>query len=329
VKRREFITLLGGAATSWPLLAGAQQMLAMPVVGFLAGNQSDLPLSLQIARAFRQGLSETGYVEGRNVMIDYRWANEHLDRLPALAVDLVRRPVTLIAALGDAAARAAKASTATIPIVFATGTDPIEMGLVAGLNRPGANATGVSMLNAALAAKRLELVHEFVPKATRIALLVNPTSRNAEIVARELKAAAATLGLELHVVDASTEDGLAAVFPRLVRLGAGALVVATDGFFNGHSEQIASLAIRHGVPAIYQYHDFAAAGGLMSYGGNFVDAVRQVGVYAGRILMGEKPADLPVQQSTKIELFINLKTAKTLGLNVPLPLLGRAEEVIE
>jgi putative ABC transport system substrate-binding protein len=298
----------------------------MPVIGFLNTASPDLwdgPL-----RAFHQGLSDTGYVEGRNVAIEYRWADGQNDRLPALAADLVRRQVTVIAANGPAVPPA-KAATATIPIVFLTGVDPVGAGLVASLSRPGGNLTGVVNLNVELGPKRLELLHELVPTATIMALLVNPTNPNAETVSRNLQAAARTLGLQTHVLQPSTERDFDTVFATLVQLRAGALVIGPDPFFISRSEQLAALAIRHAVPTISQFREFAAAGGLMSYGASITDSFRTVGVYTGRILKGEKPADLPVQQSTKAELIINLKTAKALGITVPLPLLGRADEVIE
>jgi putative ABC transport system substrate-binding protein len=325
MRRRDVIFLLGAAAT-WPLTARAQQP-AMPVIGFLNGASSEL--SAHYVRPFRQGLSETGYVEGRNVAIEFRWANGQYDRLPALAADLVRRQVTVIAATSTPTGLPAKAATTTIPIVFVTGSDPVELGLVASMNRPGGNLTGVTTLAVELGQKRLELLHELVPKATLIAVLVNPTGPNLEAVSRDLRAAARTLGLPIHVLHASTERDFDPVFATLVQLRAGALVIGTDTFFNSRSAQLAALTVRHAVPAIYQYREFAAAGGLMSYAGSITDAYRLAGVYTGRVLKGEKPADLPVQRSTKAELFINLTTAKKLGITIPQSILLRAEEVIE
>jgi ABC-type uncharacterized transport system substrate-binding protein len=325
MRRRQFIRLLGGAA-AWPLAARAQQP-AMPVIGFLNGAAA-WEYAHHVA-TFRQGLSETSYVEGRNVAIEYRWAESHYDRLPAMAADLVRRQVTVIAAIGGPAALAAKAATATIPIVFVTAVDPVEAGLVASLNRPGGNLTGVSSLNSELVPKRLELLHELLPTATIFALLVNPTGPNAQPQSRELQAAAQALGLHSHVLHASSERDFDTVFASLLQLQAGGLVIATDGLFIGRGEQLGALTVRHRVPAIFQYREFAAGGGLMSYGGSLADAYWRVGQYTGRLLKGEKPADLPVQQATKVELIINLKTAKALGLTVPDTLLARADEVIE
>jgi putative ABC transport system substrate-binding protein len=325
MRRREFITLLGGAA-AWPLAARAQQP-AMPVIGFLGSGWPDR--SADVLRPFRQGLGETGYVEGRNAAIEYRWAEDQYDRLPALAVDLARRPVAAMAAVGASAAAAAKAATATIPIIFNMGVDPVDRGFVASLNRPGGNLTGVSNLNVGLEQKRLELMHEVVPTAMIIALLLNPTNPLAETNTSDVQAAARTLGRQLHVLHASTERDFDTVFATLVRVRAGGLVIGNDGLFINQREQLGALTVRHAVPAIYFNREFAAAGGLMSYGGDFADSYRRLGVYTGRILKGEKPADLPVQQATKVELIINLKTAKALGITVPLPLLGRADEVIE
>ena len=327
MRRREFITLLGSGAATWPLPLSAQQ--SMPVVGYL-GSETPALFASRL-RAFHQGLSEVGFVEGRNVTIEYRWAEGHNDRLPALAADLVRREVAVIATPGSvASALAAKGATSTIPIVFETGADPITAGLVASLNRPGGNLTGVSSLNAAVGPKRLELLHELLPTATTFALLVNPTNpRNAEATSKDLLAAARTLGLQLHILHASTENDLAGVFAKVAELRAAGLVIANETFYAARSELLGTLALRHAVPAVHQSREFAVAGGLMSYGGNVRQSHSQAGVYTGRILKGEKPADLPVQQVTTVHFVINLKAAKALGLTVPLPLLGRADEVIE
>jgi putative tryptophan/tyrosine transport system substrate-binding protein len=325
MRRREFITLLGGA-TVWPLAARAQQP-AMPVVGVLGST------SAHFKDAFVRGLSEAGYVEGQNVRVEYRWAAGAYDRLSAMADELVNLRVNVIATLGAAAALVAKAASTKvsppIPIVFGTALDPAQFGLVASLSRPGGNITGVTTLNVEVGPKRLELLHEFVPAANVIGLLVNPNNPNAQTVSRDLQTAARKLGLQLRVLHAGNERDFDGVFVALVQLRAGALVIGTDAFFTSHSERLAALALRHAVPAIYQYPEFTAAGGLMSYGSSVMESFRIAGVYTGRILKGEKPADLPVQQITKVELIINLKTAKALGLTVPLPLLGRADEVIE
>jgi putative ABC transport system substrate-binding protein len=327
VKRRQFITLIGGAAAAWPLAARAQQP-GMPVVGFL--NSASPDGYVPMVAAFRQGLKEVGYVEGQNTTIEYRWAEGHYDRLPALAADLVQQKVTVIAATTTPAALAAKAATSTVPIVFTTGGDPIKLGLVASLRRPGGNVTGSTTLSVEVGPKRLELVRELFPGATTVALLVNPANPLAATVSKDFQAVADTLGLRLHVLHASTEADFETAFATAAQLRAAALVISTpDPWFNSHSAQLGALALRHSVPAIFQYRAFAAAGGLMSYGSVITDTYRLAGVYAGRILKGEKPADLPVVQSTKVELILNLKTAKALGITVPLPLSGRADEIIE
>jgi putative ABC transport system substrate-binding protein len=327
MRPRKSIFLLAGLLAAWPVAATAQAS-SKPVIGFLHA-QSPGPSDLEVAK-FRQGLNEEGYVEGRNVVIEYRWGNNDPATLPALAADLVQlRAAVIVSAGGLVAARAAKAATTTIPIVFVTGSDPVEQGLVASLNRPGGNLTGATTLAVELGQKRLELLHEVVPKVTLIGMLVNPTGPNLKAVLRDLEAAARTLGLPIHVLHASTERDFDTVFATLVRLGAGALVIGTDTFFNSQSRRLAALTVRHAVPAIYQYREFTAAGGLMSYAGSITDAYRVAGVYTGRILKGEKPSDLPVQQSTKAELFINLKTAQALGITIPQSILIRADEVIQ
>jgi len=327
MRRRDFIALLGSTVAAWPLAAGAQQP-AMPVVGVLGATSAN-GFAAQLA-AFRRGLSEAGVVEGRDAAIEYRWADDQYERLPELAADLVRRQVAVIATIGgNAASVAARAATKTIPIVFHGSVDPVEAGFVASLNRPGGNMTGVVSLNVDTGQKRLELLHELVPTANTIALLLNPTNAVAETQSNDLLAAARTLGLELYVLHASTEGEFEPAFARLMQLRAGGLVIGTDGFLVSRSERLAALTLRHALPTIFQYRAFAEAGGLMSYGGSVTDSYRLSGVYTGRILKGQKPADLPVQQATKVELIINLKTARALGLTVPLPLLGRADEVIE
>jgi ABC-type uncharacterized transport system substrate-binding protein len=299
----------------------------MPVIGFLNGG-SPGPYAPYVA-AFRQGLKEAGYIEGENVTIEYRWLEGQYDRAPSMAAELVRRQVAVIVA-NSPGNLAAKAATTTIPIVFTTAGDPVQLGFVASLSQPGGNMTGVTQLSVEVGPKRLELAHELVPAATMIGLLVNPANPTlAEPITRNLQEASRTLGLKLHVLHASTEREIEMAFATLLQLRAGALVIGSDPFLNIQSEQLAALALRQALPAIFQYRQFAAAGGLASYGGSIADAYRTAGVYTGRILKGEKPADLPVQQSTKVELIINLKTAKALGLTVSLPLLGRADEVIE
>jgi putative ABC transport system substrate-binding protein len=325
--RREFITLLGGA-TAWPLAAGGEQP-AKPVVGFLGSGSRNV--FTDRLRAFHIGLGEAGYVEGGNVAIEYRWADNQYDQLPALAAELARRQVAVIAVPGSTpGALAAKSVTMTIPVVFYVAVDPVEAGLVTSLNRPGGNLTGVSSLNAELAPKALELLHELVPATTSVALLVNPTNpRFAATFSREAQSAAGKLGLQVHIVAAGNVGDFDQVFATLAELRAGALVIGSDPFFTSQCERLAALTVGHAIPALYQYREFPAAGGLMSYGGSTSYGYRLVGMYTGRILKGEKPADLPVQQATIIELTINLKTARSLGLEVPPTLLARADEVIE
>jgi putative tryptophan/tyrosine transport system substrate-binding protein len=311
----------------WPLAAGAQQAV-MPVVGYLSSTSPDQGQSR--AAAFRRGLQESGYVVGQNVAIEYRWAEQQIDRLPAMAADLVKRHVAVIATGTTPAVLAAQAATTTIPIVFEMGSDPIRLGLVASLNRPGGNVTGVTNLIVEVTPKRLELLHELLPTVKVIALLVNSADRNLALAqAREVLSAARNRGLELHVLNAGNENEFDAVFADIKRLRVGGLVIGAGAVFTGGVNKLAALTIRHAVPAIYLYRDFAAAGGLMSYGSDVLDSYRLAGVYAGRVLKGENPAELPVVQATKFALFINLKTAKALGLTVPLSLLGRADEVIE
>jgi ABC-type uncharacterized transport system substrate-binding protein len=327
MRRREFITLLGGATAAWPMSTRAQQA-AVPVIGFLSGA-TPAESSYRLA-AFRRGLNEIGYVEHRNVGIEYRWAGGQYDRLPAFAAELVNLKVSVIYASGNAAsALAAKAATTTIPIVFTTGGDPVKLGLVSSFNRPGNNVTGVSFLANQLGAKRLELLHELVPAATSIGFLVNPTNPNSQSEASDVQAAARILGLHLHVENASTEREIDAAFASFVQERVNALFVIADAFFSTHRDQLIALAARHALPASYSGADNKTAGGLMTYGASAADADRQAGVYTGRILKGEKPADLPVMQPTRFELVINLKIAKALGLTVPPMLLALADEVIE
>jgi putative tryptophan/tyrosine transport system substrate-binding protein len=326
MRRRDFIALLGSAAAASPLSARAQQK-AMPVIGYLSTAVPDHVT--QITAAFREGLSETGYVDGQNVAIEYRWAEDHYDRLPALAADLVGRKVDLIATNAIPSALAAKSATSTIPIVFEVGTDPVRDGLVASLTRPGGNLTGVAYMLVEMVPKRLEVLSELVPEAKVIALLVNPNNTNTERMISEVQEAARAKGLQLPILKASTESEIDRAFASLVNLHAGALVVGNDPTFGSRREQLVALASRVAVPAIYQGRGFTAAGGLVSYGASVTAASRLLGTYAGKILKGAKPADLPVQQPTTFELVINLKTAKALGLTVPQSLLARADEVIE
>jgi len=327
VRRRHFINVIAGWLLVWPLAASAQQA-AVPVIGFLGGGS--LETDGNLVAGFRQGLSESGYIEGRNVSIEYRWAENQNDRLPALVSDLVRRQVNVIIGGNTPGVVAAKAATATIPIVFLTASDPVAAGFAASLNRPGGNLTGVTFLGVEIGRKHFELMREVVPTASTIAFLLNPTNPTlADPLTRNAQAAARSLGLKLHVLHASTERDIEDAFATLAQLRADALVIGTDLFFTNRSKHLAGLTARHAVPAIYHYRGFATAGGLMSYGGSVTDASRLAGVYAGQILKGAKPGDLPVQQATKVELVLNLKTAKALGLTVPLSLLGRADEVIE
>jgi putative ABC transport system substrate-binding protein len=327
MRRREFMALVGGAVV-WPRAARAQQP-QMPVIGFLGTSSPDL-YAIRLG-VFREGLKQAGYVEGQNVAIEYLWAQDHVDRLPALAAELVQRHVNVIvAASGTPGAVAAKAATTTIPIVFAVAVDPIKLGFVESLNRPGGNLTGVTNLNVEIGPKRVEVLHALLPTATDFAVLVDPTGPAlAEPFVRSVETAAHSLGLRLHVLNASAEGELDSAFARMAQLKAVALIIGPSTFFVGRSEQLATLADRYKVPTIYQYRPFAAAGGLMSYGSDETEYYHLVGTYTGRILKGEKPAQLPVAQSTKVELIINLKTAKALGIDVPLALLGRADEVIE
>jgi putative tryptophan/tyrosine transport system substrate-binding protein len=326
LKRREFITLLGGAAVAWPLAARAQQT-AMPVIGYLNSGspESDTPR----LTGLRRGLNESGYVEGRNLVIEYRWAGNQADRLPALAADLVQLRVAVIVAAGPPSTFAAKAATTSIPIVFGVGADPVQLGLVASLNRPGGNLTGFNAFGGELGAKGLALLHELVPSAATIGFLENPNNPLFELLTRDVLAAAPVMGLTVQTLKASTDREIDAAFASLVQARTGALLVGGDVFFNSRIEHIVGLAARHAIPTMYQLPEFVVAGGLISYGTSLIEEYREVGLYAGRILKGEKPGDLPVIQATKLELVINLKTAKALGLQIPDRLLALADEVIE
>jgi putative tryptophan/tyrosine transport system substrate-binding protein len=326
LKRREFIAFVGGAAAAWPLAARAQHA-AVPVVGFLSPGSTEADTSRM--NAVRRGLKEIGYVEGQNVAIEYRAAQNQYDHLPALAVELVRGQATVIVTVGITATLAAKAATSTIPIVFAMGADPVQFSLVSGLNRPGGNITGVYALNYAVMGKRLELLHELVPTAGIIAVLTNPSSPFTEVETKALYEAASALGVKLRVLNAANESEIDAAFATLAKERSVPIVVSSDAMFTNQRVQLVVLSARYAIPAIFSYREFSAAGGLMSYGPDLADAYRQVGIYTGKILKGTKPTDLPVQQSVKVELVINLNTAKALGITFPLPLLGRADQVIE
>jgi putative ABC transport system substrate-binding protein len=325
IKRRDFITLVGSAAAAWPISAQGQQP-AISLVAFLNSGSPDGYAPM--VAAFRQGLKEIGYVEGQNVAVEYRWAGGQYDRVPAMALELLGRPVAVIVA-NTPGVLAIKAAITTIPIVFTTPSDPVQIGLVSSLSRPGGNVTGVAQMHVEIAPKRLELAHELVPSATVIGVLVNPTNSLAEVLLRDLELAARVLGVQLHVLHASTEPDFDTVFAALVRQRVAPLVISTDAFFVSQAEKLGEQSLRHGVPAILQDRAFVAAGGLMSYGGSTPDSYRLAGIYTGRILKGENPADLPVQQSTKVELILNIRAAKAHGLTIPLSLLGRADEVIE
>ena len=329
MRRREFICFFGSVAATWPLAARAQQS-ALPVVGYISAASAQSYAQQRQLSAFLKGLTEAGYVDGRDVTIEYSWAEDRIDRLPAMVADLVHRQVAVIATTTTPAALAAKVATTTIPIVFELGGDPVQLALVPSLNRPGSNVTGVTHTNQQLAPKRLQLLQELVPTASVMALLVSPAYPTvAETNTKEVQAAARTLGLELHVLNAGTERDFDGVFTKLIQLRAGGLVIGGGAFLISSSEQLAALTVRHAVPAIFFGREFAVAGGLLSYGADIPDAYRLAGIYTGRVLKGEKPADLPVQQATKVELIINLKTAKALAITVPNTLIGRADEVIE
>jgi putative tryptophan/tyrosine transport system substrate-binding protein len=328
VRRREFITLLSGAAVMWPLAPRAQQAANLPTVGFIGSDTPDTYADR--LRAFRLGLKSTGFIESQNVAVEYRWAEGRNDKLPALTVDLIRRQVAVIVAPTTPSVLAAKAATKTIPIIFFAAGDPVDLGLVANLNRPDGNLTGATTLTLEVGQKWLQLLHEMVPNAASLALLINPTSPNlADAQSKDLQTAARSRGLQLQVLQASTDRDFDSAFGSVAQLRASGLIISSDSFFFSRSDQLAKLAVRYAVPTIFGFREFVAAGGLMSYGGSLQESFRWVGVYTGRILKGEKPADLPVQRSTKVELFINLKTAQALGLEVPPVLLTRADDVIE
>ena len=327
IGRRELIAALGGAAIAWPLTALAQQQ-PMPVIGVV--RIAKRGESAHLEDAFRQGLTQAGYVENQNVVIEWRWAEGRYERLPSFLAELVGRHVAAIAALGaTATALAAKAATQSIPIVFMLGSDPVEFGLVASLAHPGGNITGVALLQTPAVAKRLDILHQLIPTATTIALLIDPENPFGQVERRQVEAAARTLGLALHVANAKSQNEINAIFPDLIARGVGAIMIGTDAYYVNQRRQIAALAARYAIPAIAHWRDYPAAGGLISYGNNLLEAYRLVGIYVGRILKGEKPADMPVQQATKFELVINLRTAKALGLTIPAKLLARADEVIE
>ena len=326
MRRRDFIKVLGGGVAAWPLSARAQRP-AMPVIGYLAAGSPNSEARLH--DAFLKGLGEAGYIDGKNTKIEYRWAENQYDRLPSMAADLVRQDVSVLAATTTPAARAAKAATDTIPIVFTTIADPVQIGFVASLNRPGGNVTGATMLSVEVGPKLVELLHVAVPSAGTMALLVNPTNPNAETQSKSIEQAAAKLGVKLHVLNASTESDLDTAFAKLNQLGAGALIIAHDVFFNAQARQLGGLTLRNKLPAIYTLPEFSAGGGLISYGASRADGWHQAGLYVGRILKGEKPSELPVIQPTTFEFAINLRTAKALGVSVPLPLIASADEIIE